>query len=154
MQDYAWECKYEIMQICNMQICNYERLCMRIQIGHYAIIQICQPLHETSQNFIPTLLMHWYRTGKTAVQQNAKKTKGGGDYGPGRWTVDHTSYLSRNPWEFSCKFFLAGVNFYRSNAKNWQFTLYFAVITQNSVYSVVIYAFFWCKFYSPKILLV
>ena len=52
-------------------------------------------------------------------------------------------------------FFLAGVNFYRfnakignllciycNNAKNWQFTVYF----------VVIYAFFWCKFYSPKIL--
>ena len=27
-------------------------------------------------------------------------------------------------------FFLAGVNFYRFNAKNWQFTVYFAVITQ------------------------
>ena len=25
---------------------------------------------------------------------------------------------------------LAGVNFYRFNAKNWQFTVYFAVITQ------------------------
>ena len=31
---------------------------------------------------------------------------------------------------YSCKFFLAGVNFYRFNAKNWQFTVYFAVITQ------------------------
>ena len=29
-----------------------------------------------------------------------------------------------------CKFFLAGVNFFRFNAKNWQFTVYFAVITQ------------------------
>ena len=29
-----------------------------------------------------------------------------------------------------CKFFLTGVNFYRFNAKNWQFTVYFAVITQ------------------------
>ena len=63
---------------CNVQICNYERLCMSIQIGHYAIIQICQPLHETSQNSIPTLPMHWYRTEKTAVQQNAKKGKGEG----------------------------------------------------------------------------
>ena len=27
-------------------------------------------------------------------------------------------------------FFLAGVNFYRFNAKNWQFTVYFVVITQ------------------------
>ena len=52
----------------------------------------------------------------------------------------HTSYLSREPREFSCKFLLAGVNFYRFNAKNWQFTLYF----------VLIYAFFQCKFYSPK----
>ena len=42
----------------------------------------------------------------------------------------HTSYLSRKPREFSCKFFLACVNFYRFNAKNWQFTVYFAVITQ------------------------
>ena len=42
----------------------------------------------------------------------------------------HTSYLSRKPREFSCNFFLAGVNFYRFNAKNWQFTVYFAVITQ------------------------
>ena len=42
----------------------------------------------------------------------------------------HTWYLSREPREFSCKFFLAGVNFYRFNAKNWQFTVYFAVITQ------------------------
>ena len=29
----------------------------------------------------------------------------------------HTSYLSREPREFSCKFFLAGVNCYRFNAK-------------------------------------
>ena len=56
----------------------------------------------------------------------------------------HTSYLSREPWEFSCKFFLAGVNFYRFNAKNWQFTVYF----------VVMYVLFRCKFYSPKILIV
>ena len=41
-----------------------------------------------------------------------------------------------------CKFFLAGVNFYRFNAKIWQFSVYF----------VVIYAFFRCKYYSPKIL--
>ena len=47
------------------------------------------------------------------------------------WTdYSHTSYLSRKPREFSCKFFLASVNFYRFNAKNWQFTVYFAVITQ------------------------
>ena len=42
----------------------------------------------------------------------------------------HTSYLSRTPRTHSCKFFLTGVNFYRFNAKNWQFTVYFAVITQ------------------------
>merc|ERR1711928_100677 len=41
-----------------------------------------------------------------------------------------------------CKKKLPGVNFYRFNTKNWQFTVYF----------VVIYAFFQCKFYSPKIL--
>ena len=48
---------------------------------------------------------------------------GGGDH-------DRTSYLSRTPRIYSYKFFLAGVNFYRFNAKNWQFTVYFAVITQ------------------------
>ena len=36
---------------------------------------------------------------------------------------DHTSYLSREPREYPCNFFLAGVNFYRFNAKNWQFTV-------------------------------
>ena len=29
-------------------------------------------------------------------------------------------------------FFLAGVNFYRFNAKSWQFTMYFAIITQKN----------------------
>ena len=33
----------------------------------------------------------------------------------------HTWYLSRTPRTYSCKFFLAGVNFYRFNAKNWHF---------------------------------
>ena len=53
------------------------------------------------------------------------------------WWRDHTSYLSRKPREFSCNFFLAGVNFYRFNAKHWQFTVYFAVITQKrAIYCV------------------
>ena len=43
---------------------------------------------------------------------------------------EHTSYLSRTHGRCPCKFFLPGVNFYRFNAKNWQFTVYFAVITQ------------------------
>ena len=42
----------------------------------------------------------------------------------------HTWYLSRTPRIYSCQFFLAGVNFFRFNAKIWQFTVYFAVITQ------------------------
>ena len=33
----------------------------------------------------------------------------------------HTSYLSREPRVYPCRFFLAGVNFYRFNAKNWHF---------------------------------
>ena len=41
-----------------------------------------------------------------------------------------------------CKFFLAGVHFYRFNAKNWQFTVWIGNILCK----------FWCKFYSPKIL--
>ena len=33
----------------------------------------------------------------------------------------HTWYLSRIPRIYPCKKFLAGVNFYRFNAKNWHF---------------------------------
>ena len=44
------------------------------------------------------------------------------------WTPLHTSYLSRTPRIYSCKFFLAGVNFYRFNAKNLQFTVYFVTM--------------------------
>ena len=36
---------------------------------------------------------------------------------------DHTWYLSRLLRACPCKFFLAGVNFYRFNTKNWQFTV-------------------------------
>ena len=42
----------------------------------------------------------------------------------------HTSYLLRIPRIYPCKFFLPGVKLYRFNAKNWQFTVCFAVITQ------------------------
>ena len=35
--------------------------------------------------------------------------------------VGHTSYLLQAPRVYSCKFFLAGGNFYRMNAKNWYF---------------------------------
>ena len=54
---------------------------------------------------------------------------------PVRWIAgiissSHTWYLSRAPRACSCNLFLAGVNFYRFNAKNCQFTVYFAVITQ------------------------
>ena len=36
-------------------------------------------------------------------------------------SLTYTSYLSRTPRTYSCKFFLAGVNFYRFTAKNWHF---------------------------------
>ena len=66
---------------------------------------------------------------------------------------NHTSYLSRKPREFLCKFFLAGVNFCRFNAKNWHFrqilrekvAFFFTDLTQKI-------GVFRCKFYSPKIL--
>ena len=65
----------------------------------------------------------------------------------------HTSYLSRAPRVYSCKFFLAGVNFYRFNAKNWHFrqilrkkvAFFFTDLTRKI-------GVFRCKFYSPKIL--
>ena len=40
---------------------------------------------------------------------------------PSSWWPFHTWYLSRAYERGSCKFFLAGVNFYRFNAKNWHF---------------------------------
>merc|ERR1711963_1390549 len=71
-----------------------------------------------------------------------------------RFYFFHTSYLSRTPRIYSCKFFLAGVNFFRFNAKIWQLTVYFAVITQKNwqftVYFVVIYAFFGVNFTLQK----
>ena len=39
------------------------------------------------------------------------------------WPQVHTWYLLREPRVYPCKFFLPGVNFYRFNAKNWQFTV-------------------------------
>ena len=40
----------------------------------------------------------------------------------------HTSNLSRVPRVYPCKKILAGVNFYRFNTKNWQFSVYFNII--------------------------
>ena len=64
----------------------------------------------------------------------------------------HTSYLSRTHGRCPCKFFLAGVNFYRFNAKNWHFrqilrekVAFFTDLTRKI-------GVFRCKFYSPKIL--
>ena len=64
----------------------------------------------------------------------------------------HTSNLSRIPRIYPCKFFLAGVNVYRFNAKNWHFDrfyvkkwLFFTDLTRKI-------GVFRCKFYSPKIL--
>ena len=67
--------------------------------------------------------------------------------------LNHTWYLSREPRVYSCKFFLAGVNFYRFNAKNWHFrqilrekvAFFFTDLTRKI-------GVFRCKFYSPKIL--
>ena len=63
----------------------------------------------------------------------------------------HTSYLSRTRGLCPCKFFLAGVNFYRFNAKIWHFRqilreklAFFTDLTR-------IIGVFGCKFYSPKI---
>ena len=58
--------------------------------------------------------------------------------------------MSRIPRIYPCKIFLAGVNFYRFNAKNWHFrqilrekVAFFTDLTRKI-------GVFWCKFYSPK----
>ena len=65
-------------------------------------------------------------------------------------TIPHICHgrLGRRP----CKFFLAGVNFYRFNAKNWHFRqilrkkeAFFTDLTRKI-------GIFQCKFYSPIIL--
>ena len=62
----------------------------------------------------------------------------------------HTWYLSRTPRVYSCKFFLAGVNFYRFTANNW----HFGQILREKVafFTYLTRKIFRCKFYSPKIL--
>ena len=65
----------------------------------------------------------------------------------------HTSYLSREPRVYPCKFFLAGVNFYRFNAKklvfSTDFTLKSGVFFTDLMRKIGVFR---CKFYSPKIL--
>ena len=70
----------------------------------------------------------------------------------GKKTMLHTWYLSRIPRIYLCKSFLAGVNFYRFNAKNWHFrqilrekVAFFTDLTRKI-------GVFRCKFYSSKIL--
>ena len=77
-------------------------------IFHQSASDIKNPIHKS---FISRMQILAHRTGP-------------------RYTSIHTWYLSRAYERGSWKFFLAGVNFYRFNAKNWQFTVYFAVITQ------------------------
>ena len=94
---------------------------------------------------------------------------------PSSWpSSSHTWYLSRIPRIYLCKFFLAGINFYRFNAKNWHFrqilrekvAFFFTDLTWKIGIFVRFYAKKWhfftdltrkigvfrCKFYSPKIL--
>ena len=57
------------------------------------------------------------------LEENLAASESGGGGG-----IPH---ICHKPHEYiRVNFFLAGVNFYRFNAKNWQFTVYFAVITQ------------------------
>ena len=74
-----------------------------------------------------------FERGRSQSGPSAQGILIGGQSGKGGKVVGirrHTSYLSREPRVHSCKIFLAGVNFYRFSVKNWQFTVYFAVITQ------------------------
>ena len=68
------------------------------------------------------------------------------------FSVLHTWYLSRTPRIYSCKFFLAGVNFYRFNAKNWHFRQILREKVAFFTYLTRKIGVFRCKFYYPKIL--
>ena len=64
----------------------------------------------------------------------------------------HTCNLSREPRVYLYKFFLAGVNFYRFNAKNWHFR---QILRKKVAFFTDLMrkiGVFRCKFYSPKIL--
>ena len=66
--------------------------------------------------------------------------------------LNHTFNLSRMPWVYSCKFFLAGVNFNRFDAKNWHFR---QILREKVAFLTDLtrkIGVFRCKFYSPKIL--
>ena len=62
----------------------------------------------------------------------------------------HTSYLSRTRGRRPCKFFLAGVNFYRFNAKNWHFRQILREKVASFTDLTRKIGVFRCKFYSPK----
>ena len=65
----------------------------------------------------------------------------------------HNAYLIFVTKEFSCNFFLAGVNFYRFNAKIGIFDRFYAKKLRFFFTDLKRQiGVFWCKFYSPKIL--
>ena len=103
------------------------------------------------QHMLKSLTMfRWFRK---VDRRTSKKTSQRGDHiFHLNVVIDHTWYLSRTPRIYLCKIFLAGVNFYRFNVKNWHFrqilrekVAFFTDLTRKI-------GVFRCKFYSPKIL--
>ena len=70
-----------------------------------------QPTTNNLDNQIENILTTHHRTAWQRTTNNLGNSK----------ENSHTWYLLREPREYLCKFFLAGVNFYRFNAKNWHF---------------------------------
>ena len=99
------------------------------QIGHHCLLDVLST-KNLRRSFLHNSLYGYHPGGRPQVHNDNEDDNDGDDCDLTPMMINHTSYLSRTPRIFSCKFFLAGVIFYKFNAKNWQFTVYFAVITQ------------------------
>ena len=81
---------------------------------------------KAKKKLLPFYLIRWLtrasslRIRRTLVEMALFITNYGVSVCAGEGTM-HTSYLSRTRGRRPCKFFLAGVNFYRFYAKKWRF---------------------------------
>ena len=122
---------------CDFKLCNSNfavtslcNLWLKAKLS-YKLIKVI--LKALDSNLL--VLCKWMDDGKVSLHRQGQ----GGPYGANLeylkvWKLSFHRHIphicygrhGRRP----CKFFLPGVNLYRFNAKNWQFTVYFAVITQ------------------------
>ena len=80
--------------------------------------KLCPLLSWIWKAFQCLAVLHWWRRFSTNEEYCKISLKADVPL-----SLIHTSNLSRVPRVYPCRFFLAGVNFYRFNAKNWRFSV-------------------------------